>query len=67
MTVNENKKQSHSCPFCDEEIAEAAFPFCEACSVKLLSCPSCEATVPRDTEQCPHCGADIRKEATKES
>jgi nitrogen fixation NifU-like protein len=24
----------HRCPYCDEEIAEAAYPYCEACSVR---------------------------------
>ena len=67
MADVDNKKQPHSCPFCDEEIAEAAFPYCEACAVNMLHCPSCELSVPRGTEKCPHCGADIRKEASKES
>ena len=31
---NITKDQTHTCPYCDEEIAEAAFPYCEACAVK---------------------------------
>jgi len=54
-------KERHSCPFCDADIAEAAFPYCEACAVKVLRCPECQMTVPRNVEKCPHCGADIRK------
>ena len=28
------KDKTHTCPYCDAEIAEAAFPYCEACSIK---------------------------------
>ena len=28
------KELTHTCPYCDKEIAEAAFPYCEACSIK---------------------------------
>ncbi|MHB8104548.1 MAG: double zinc ribbon domain-containing protein [Dehalococcoidales bacterium] len=50
----------HSCPFCDDDIAEAAFPYCQACEVNVLRCPKCHLNVPRDAEKCPHCGADIK-------
>ena len=30
----EAKDKTHTCPYCDEEIAEASFPYCQACSVK---------------------------------
>ena len=53
-------RQVHTCPFCEEEIAEAAFPYCEACSLKVLNCPKCGLAVPRDREKCPHCGADMK-------
>jgi nitrogen fixation NifU-like protein len=26
-------EKTHKCPYCDAEIAEAAFPYCEACSI----------------------------------
>ncbi len=26
--------KAHTCPYCDKEIAEASFPYCEACSVQ---------------------------------
>jgi predicted amidophosphoribosyltransferase len=62
MTLKNNAQDKvHTCPFCDEEIAAAAFPYCQACGVKILRCPSCQLPVPRDKEKCPHCGADIRK------
>jgi primosomal protein N' len=62
MAVNDNPKDKvHSCPFCDEEIAEAAFPYCEACQVKLLRCPQCHEAIPRTAEKCPYCGSDTSK------
>lgn len=60
-------KGARFCPYCDEEIAEAAFPYCEACGVKLFCCPKCQQPVPRDKQVCPHCGADIREEVAKGS
>jgi len=61
----EKLSEPRACPFCDAEIAEAAFPYCEACSVKVLRCPKCGLTLPRGKEKCPHCGADIKREAAK--
>jgi endogenous inhibitor of DNA gyrase (YacG/DUF329 family) len=49
-----------SCPYCDAEIAEAAFPYCEACQVKVFYCPKCRMPVARENRKCPHCGADIK-------
>jgi predicted amidophosphoribosyltransferase len=57
---NKVTDKAHSCPFCDADIAEAAFPYCEACGLKMLRCPQCQMPVPRDKEKCPHCGADIK-------
>jgi predicted amidophosphoribosyltransferase len=66
MPVKKEKfNEPRTCPYCDEEIAEAAFPYCEACGLKVLRCPKCGMSVPRDKETCPNCGADIRKEAAK--
>jgi predicted amidophosphoribosyltransferase len=52
-----------TCPYCDAEIAAAAFPYCEACKVTVLRCPVCHMTVDRDGLQCPHCGADLKEGA----
>ena len=61
MTLKNNAQdKAHTCPFCDADIAEAAFPYCEACGLKVLKCPSCEAPIRRNAETCPTCGADIR-------
>lgn len=56
-------KKPRYCPYCDEEIAEASFPYCESCQIEVFSCPECHETVPRDKQVCPHCGADIRAAA----
>jgi len=48
------------CPYCDAEIAEAAFPYCEVCEVKIFYCPKCREPVPRDKKVCPHCGVEIK-------
>ncbi len=58
-------KEPRYCPYCDAEIAEAAFPYCEACEVEIFACPKCQQPVPRDKQVCPHCGADIRGEVAK--
>lgn len=61
----EQIKEHRFCPYCDAEIAEAAFPYCEACQIEILYCPKCREALPRDKQICPHCGADIKGEAAK--
>ncbi len=61
----EPTKEPRYCPYCDEEIAEATFPYCEACEVEIFYCPKCREAVPRDKKTCPYCGADIKEEAAK--
>jgi len=63
--IKKYEKKVHTCPFCDEAIAEAAFPYCEACGLKVLYCPDCGAAVPRDREKCPYCSADLKNVKTK--
>ena len=58
-------KEHHYCPYCDAEIAEAAFPYCKACELTIFYCPKCHETIPREKKTCPHCGADIKGEAAK--
>jgi hypothetical protein len=57
--VKKYEKKVHTCPFCDAEIAEAAFPYCEACKVKVPTCPECGKVVTRDVKKCPECGCEI--------
>ena len=59
MTEKEEQKQ-HSCPFCDEEIRKAGYPFCQACGVEMLHCPQCRQPVSRDKKVCPNCGEEIK-------
>lgn len=63
---SEKAKKPCSCPYCDEEIARASLPWCEACGVEILHCPECHQAVPRDVKSCPHCGADVAHEMRKE-
>jgi len=48
------------CPYCDEEISEVSFPYCQACKVSIFYCPKCRKPLPRDKKTCPHCGAEIK-------
>ncbi|MBI2868919.1 MAG: hypothetical protein HYX96_03745 [Chloroflexi bacterium] len=60
MTV-EKRKDDRFCPYCDEEIAEASFPYCEACGLDVLRCPKCAKVIERDDiTVCPGCGAEIK-------
>ena len=61
MGVKEGTKEKrHFCPYCDEEIVKAAFPFCQDCGVATFHCPSCRKPVARENKVCPHCGAKVR-------
>ncbi len=62
---NKPAKKSNCCPYCDEEIAEAASLYCKACQVEIFYCPKCQQPVSRDKQVCPHCGADIRERVAK--
>jgi len=64
MTEAERKpeKEHHFCPYCDEEIAEASFPYCQVCKVTIFYCPKCREPVPRDKRVCPHCETEIKAE-----
>ena len=53
-------KERLFCPYCDEEIAKASFPYCQVCKITIFYCPECRKSVPRDKKVCPHCGAEIK-------
>lgn len=55
--------EKHECPFCDEEIAEASFPWCRTCKVKVVCCTNCGKTFSEEVEKCPECGANIAPKA----
>jgi endogenous inhibitor of DNA gyrase (YacG/DUF329 family) len=56
---NKSDKKQLRCPFCDEEIAELQYPFCEACKVEVKRCPECGKVVSQESETCPECGTKI--------
>ena len=60
--MGEEKKlgKERFCPYCDAEIAQASFPYCEACAVSVFYCPKCRKPVSRDNKVCPYCGAEIK-------
>ena len=58
------EKEHRFCPYCEEEIAEASFPYCKACKVTIFYCPKCRKPLPRDNKVCPYCGAEVKGENT---
>ncbi len=52
------------CPYCDEEIVKAAFPFCQSCGVVLVVCQDCGQPVASTKRVCPNCGSRIVKSKT---
>jgi len=60
MTEQKEERKPISCPYCDEAIMEANFPYCQACRVTIFYCPKCREPVPRENKVCLHCGAEIR-------
>ena len=61
----EQMKEPCCCPYCDTEMAQAALPYCQACEVEVLYCPTCREAIPQDKQVCPHCGYDVRSGADK--
>ena len=57
---SEREKERCFCPFCEEEIKAADFPWCRACGVIIVYCPKCQEPVSQDKRVCPHCGAEIK-------
>ncbi len=47
------------CPYCDEEIAISAAPYCQPCIVTLHYCAVCQIAVPREVTVCPQCGGEL--------
>ena len=53
------KKIERICPYCEEEITVARFPFCKPCGVTLKYCIKCNMPVKREAEVCPECGGGL--------
>ena len=64
MTEQKEKREHHFCPYCDEEIMAADFPYCRACGITIFYCPNCRKPLLRENRVCPHCGAEIKGEKT---
>ena len=60
MTEEKGKRKHIFCPYCDQEIMEADFPYCQACQITIFYCPECRKPLPRENRVCPHCGAEIK-------
>jgi len=60
MAKQQKKKGHLLCPYCDEEIMQADFPYCRACRVTVFYCPGCRKPLPREKRVCPHCGIEIK-------
>jgi hypothetical protein len=58
-----SKKEQHClCPYCEEELAIASCPFCQACGSVISYCVSCQIMVPDvNATKCPDCGAPLKK------
>jgi RNA polymerase subunit RPABC4/transcription elongation factor Spt4 len=59
-TEQKKEKERRFCPYCDAEITEELFPYCQVCEVTIFYCPKCRKPMPRDNRVCPNCGADIK-------
>jgi len=63
-TTKAAAKQVH-CPFCDEAIVKAAFPFCQSCGIELIVCTECGQAMASTKRVCPSCGARVTKSKAK--
>ena len=53
------EKKKRICPYCEEEILEAGFPYCKPCGVTLRYCAKCDIAVVREAVVCPQCGGEL--------
>ena len=60
MEQQKDKGDHCSCPFCDEEMADVASPFCQACRVAVFYCSKCRKPLSRENTVCPECGTEIK-------
>jgi hypothetical protein len=59
--MKKQKEKKHVvCPYCDEEIKSANYPYCTTCKVTIFYCPKCHKLTPSDNKVCTHCGAEIK-------
>jgi RNA polymerase subunit RPABC4/transcription elongation factor Spt4 len=53
------KERKRVCPYCEEEILMAEFPYCRPCGIVLRYCARCHIAVVREAEVCPQCGGEL--------
>ena len=53
------KERRPVCPYCEEEILMAEFPYCQPCGVSLRYCVKCQIVVVREATVCPQCGGEL--------
>ena len=58
---DESKGHSCQCPYCDHEIEDTCFPFCDGCGITVFTCPDCGKPFPKEKGVCPNCGAKFKE------
>ena len=53
------KERRCLCPYCEEEILTAVFPYCQPCGMTLRYCIKCHIVVVREATVCPQCGGEL--------
>ena len=62
----DKNKKGCMCPYCEEELFIANFPFCQACGVIVQHCVTCQITVSdKNATKCPQCGGPLKKGGRK--
>lgn len=57
---NKTVKKHLRCPYCDDDIAELQYPYCQACKLEVNKCPECGKAITAKDEKCPACGASLK-------
>lgn len=54
------KEEKIVCPYCEEELFVAEFPYCQPCQIVFYSCVKCGITVlDKEATKCPKCGEPL--------
>ena len=59
MSEERKEKEKPTCPYCEQEILTAKFPYCQPCGVTLRYCVRCQIAVVREATTCPQCGGEL--------
>jgi RNA polymerase subunit RPABC4/transcription elongation factor Spt4 len=62
-TKRVEKKEQQWCPYCEDELANSQFPYCQPCKVESFICLTCGKPVPRQNKICPKCGSPMKPAA----